>query len=290
MFWIILALGAGLANAAKGAIVKKNLSSLPPMLVAWTGLFFGLPLLGGMLLLEAPTGLGPHFWPVLLLSGTLNAISVLLYIKAFQSASDLSLTMPMLAFGPLVVMLSSWLILGERPGWLGALSLLLFAVGAYALNLSNANRGLLAPYRALLHEPGPRYMLAVVLLWGIIGPFDKLGVQNSSPVFWVTATTLVATLLMLPLALGSIARIASWKQHLPTLVVAGFLEALIFVLMMGAVSMTLVAYVVAVKRSELLFGVVLGYMLFREGGMRARLAGSGVMMLGIVVLTFASAT
>jgi hypothetical protein len=40
----------------------------------------------------------------------------------------------------------------------------------------------------------------------------------------------------------------------------------------------------------LLFGVVLGYMLFREGGMRARLAGSGVMMLGIVVLTFASAT
>ena len=59
---------------------------------------------------------------------------------------------------------------------------------------------------------------------------------------------------------------------------------------MGAIATTLalklgpVAYAISVKRLSLLIGIAYGYLLFREAGIRERLAGGLLMLLGFVLI------
>jgi len=51
-----------------------------------------------------------------------------------------------------------------------------------------------------------------------------------------------------------------------------------------ALSLTNVAYMIAVKRLSLLIGIVYGHFLFREEGLRERLVGGGLMVAGVSVI------
>jgi drug/metabolite transporter (DMT)-like permease len=51
-----------------------------------------------------------------------------------------------------------------------------------------------------------------------------------------------------------------------------------------ALSLTNVAYMIAVKRLSLLMGIVYGHFLFREEGLRERLAGGGLMVAGVALI------
>ncbi len=53
---------------------------------------------------------------------------------------------------------------------------------------------------------------------------------------------------------------------------------------MTALSLTLVAYVIAIKRTSAVFSVILGWAIFRERGFKARLLGSSIMLLGVIAI------
>jgi uncharacterized membrane protein len=53
---------------------------------------------------------------------------------------------------------------------------------------------------------------------------------------------------------------------------------------MTAISLTLVAYVISVKRMSIMFGVIFGALIFKEQGLRERLAGVIIMQAGVVVI------
>ena len=53
---------------------------------------------------------------------------------------------------------------------------------------------------------------------------------------------------------------------------------------MLALSLTQVAYMISVKRLSLVFGVLYGHLMFREEGLRERLAGTLLMLAGIVFI------
>ena len=57
---------------------------------------------------------------------------------------------------------------------------------------------------------------------------------------------------------------------------------------MIAISLTKVAYMISVKRTSLIIGVVYGYFLFKEKNIRERLLGAFLMFLGFVMIVTAS--
>ena len=67
--------------------------------------------------------------------------------------------------------------------------------------------------------------------------------------------------------------------------VAGAAMTILAIAQMTALTLTLAAYVIAVKRTSTLFSVVLGHSLFREEGVRDRLLGAAVMLAGFVLVT-----
>ena len=285
MLWFIFAFLTALFEATKDVLSKKSLKDIDEYVVAWSLPFFALPFLLPILLFTEIPSLGERFWLALVTGGTLYAFTLVLYMKALKS-SDLSITVPMLTFTPLFLLITSPLMVGEFPGIFGLIGIFLIVAGSYLLNINKKSQGYLAPFKALLKEKGPRLMLVVAFIWSITSNIDKIGLQNSSPLFWVIAVDIYVALLMLPLCTFRRNRkTAQIRANWRALLTLGLFGGLTAVCQMTAISLTLVAYVISIKRTSAIGGVLFGYLIFKEKGIRARLVGAIVMVFGVLFIT-----
>ncbi|WP_293330744.1 EamA family transporter [Microcoleus sp. CAWBG58] len=289
MTWLIFGILTAFFEAVKDVFSKQNLKKNDEYVVAWSLAFFSalflVPFLFFIKIPQLNPQLNPLFWIALLIGGSINAVTAILYIKAIK-LSDLSLTVPLVALTPLFMLLTSPLIVGEYPNFFDCIGIFLIVTGSYLLNIKEKSQGYLAPFKALLHEPGPKLMLIVAFLWSITSNFDKIGVQNSSPIFWLFSLFTAMSVLLLPVLLHKTPN-PSRKiiQQLPLLATMGFVNALGVVFQMQALTMTLVVQVIAVKRTSVLMGVLFGHFIFKEKDIQQRLLGSAIMILGVFFIT-----
>lgn len=279
MSWAVLAVLTACFESAKDVLGKRALSTLDPVVAAWGWHLLTLPFL---LLFLAATGvpaLGPDFGWALVAGGGLNVVSSVLYMRAIRE-SDLSLVVPLIAFTPLFLLFTSPLLLGEFPRPKGIAGVILIVLGSYSM-MSRERSGL-APFRALLREPGARWMLLVALIWSLTANVDKIGVGHSSPAFWAVAINLFISMALAPAALrrkGALAR-----PTFRTLFPLGAAGGLGIICQMTAITLTIVPYVIAIKRTSTVMSVLWGHFLFGEQGLRERLRGASLMLIGMVLV------
>ncbi|NJL34456.1 MAG: hypothetical protein HC893_12080 [Chloroflexaceae bacterium] len=68
----------------------------------------------------------------------------------------------------------------------------------------------------------------------------------------------------------------------------GLLNAISLAAQMTALTLTLVAYVISVKRTSTVMSVLWGGLLFKEQHLRERLLGALVMLAGVVIISLSS--
>lgn len=285
MHWLWLALLTALCEALKDVFSKLNLRTTNPYVVALAMRLFSLPLLLPLLFFIPIPELGNRFWLALFVGGSLNIFITILYLKAIQY-SDLSVTVPMVTFTPLFLLITSPLIVGEFPGYYGIAGILCIVLGSWMLNIHTLNKGFFAPFRALLKDRGPRYMLGVAFLWSITANIDKVGIQNSSAVFWVISISVFLALGMLPVTLLMAGRhMKQLKTKALALFPVGLFTALTLVFQMLAIQIALVAYVISIKRTSALMVVVFGVLIFKEKGFSQRIIGAIIMLAGVMMIS-----
>jgi len=223
----------------------------------------------------------PSFWPALAVTLCVNLLAFTLYVRAIK-LSPLSLTFPFLAFTPLFLVLTGYVALGELPDALGVVGILFIVVGAYVLNLDKLKEGFLAPARNVARERGSLLMLIVAALWAISAAADKVALLSSSPFFFLVIFHLLFPVFYFPVlwvkARGQGRQVV---RQAPALLVFAFLGALMVLFQMTAIRMTLVSYVIAIKRAGVLFSILLGYFFFGERHLKIRLAGALLMVGGV---------
>ena len=288
MGWIAFAILTALLRSFTDVAGKLGLKNIDEYLVAWSMFLFALPFIGVLLLFTEIPEIGPNFWIALLVGGIMNVLTNLLYMKAIK-LSDLSITIPMTTFTPLFMLLTSPIIIGEFPDIFGIIGIVLIVSGSYILNFKEKKKGYFAPFKALVREKGPRLMLLVAFIWSITSNFDKIGIQNSSVFFWAASVNAFITLGFIPVVMiFSRDKKHQIRKNFKTLSGIGLLHGLMIVFQMIAVSLTLVAYVISIKRTSAAFSVIFGSMFFKEKGLRERLLGVFIMIAGVVFITILS--
>lgn len=281
MTWIALALVAAVSTAARESFIKGGMRDGAELLVAGTVAAIGAALLLPFALSSPPPALGQSFWLALLVSGGVNALASTLIARAVH-ASDLSIVSPLQTLTPVFMIGTGFLFLSEIPRPLGIVGVIVVAAGSYMLRLDVRRISWLEPIRALARDRGARLMLVVALIFAVSGAVDKVGVQASTPFFWGFALNAAIAAVLLPLAL---LRRAARPRHWQAVLLAGVLMAITIGAQMSALPLTLAAYVIAVKRTGVLFSVLSGGVVFREAGLRTRLAGAAIMIAGVVLIT-----
>lgn len=285
MLWFFLATSVAFLQSVKDVYNKTQLKNFDEYIIGCSLTFFTALFLSPLLFFIEIPQLGNNFWLALSVSASLNAIAYTIYLKAIK-ISDLSIVAPIATFTPLFLLITSPLIVGEFPNLMGIIGVLLIVVGSYVLNIKEKQRGYFAPFRAIIIDKGSRLALLVAFIWSITGNFDKVGVQNSSPIFWGISVFFTISILLLPIVLYKShhnsykIKTGGWK-----LVVYGMINSVAMGCQMMAINLTFVAYVISVKRTSALFSVILGKIILKEKGIKERLLGATIMILGVFLIS-----
>ena len=284
MTWLLLSLTTAFFESLRDVFNKKAGITIDPYTIACSLSFFTAVFLFPLLLVTEIPSLDKYFWYSLLLDSILNAIAYVLFIKAI-ALSELSQVAPLTSFTPLFLLFTSPILVGEFPNIIGLVGVLAIVGGAYLLNLQKDTKKWLEPLVGMIQETGSRLMLTVAFIWSLTSNLDKIGIQNSAPIIWVFSVYLVVAIILLPLVfLRQTSSIFQLRQSGKTLVTIGLLNAITVASQMTALSLTLVAYVIAIKRTSTLFSVIFGAIIFHERGFKNRLLGTITMLLGVIAI------
>lgn len=249
-------------------------------------LLFSLPLFLVAMLFVPPPSVDSTFWLSLTASLFLNATAYFLYMSAIRT-SPLSLTIPLLAFTPALMIFTGWIILDEMPTSAGILGIVTTLAGGYVLNINPEQWSLLAPIKAVFRERGSRLMFFTATIYSLSAVIDKKAILHSSPEFFVVFFYLVfsPTLILCLAATGNVP-FRSYRRHPLAGLGSGLLLFLHGILHVWAISLTTAAYMVSVKRLSVLFSILYGKLLFHEPHIRLRLLGGTIMLVGTALIAF----
>ncbi|MBN2095725.1 MAG: EamA family transporter [Candidatus Aenigmarchaeota archaeon] len=271
-------------SSAKDILSKNCLREFDEYISGWSLRFFAFLVLCPLLLFIEIPPLGSSFWQALFLGALLNVAATILFMKALKK-SEISRVIPLISLEPAFLLITAPLVLGEYPNIYGLVGVLLMIVGTYSLNVRKECDSLLDPFRTLAKHKGSRIMIAVTIIWGVTTLIDKVGILNSSPVFWAIAFNGMLTLLLTPvMLLKSGKKIRAIPKNIRKLLPLGGVNALSQVCQVIAFSMTQVSYVAAVKRTGSLLTVCYGGMGLKEKHFKRRLFATVLMLAGALLI------
>lgn len=288
MDWLTLSLLCALALAGADVLTKKWLAGNTAAELVMVRFGMAALVLIPWVFLHPPTPVPAPFWWWVGSALPLEVLAMVLYVIAIRD-SPLALTLPYLAFTPVFTTLVGWLLLGEQLSTHGLFGVLLVTLGAYALNLEHARllqpRTWLAPFIAIYRERGSRLMLGVALLYSVTSVQGKgamqymAGLQFGAFYFLILGVfTLAVFAVREPRAVRALIR-PSWGA-----LIVGALMAAMVVLHFLALEKVQTAYMIAIKRTSILFAILFGAALFGDKRLWQHLAAGAVMIAGVALI------
>jgi len=238
--------------------------------------FFSLPFLIPAALLHGFQPIAPGFIFVLLAVIVGNGMGFFFYSKSIKN-TDVSLALPVLSLSPLVVVPFAWIMLGETPSAKGFAGILLIGCGLVALSVGGGIK-----FSGFFRDKGVKFALITVLIWAVVASLDKMALRFVHPVVYPMFCAAGIAAVFLPF---TSAEKFLRKDRLLLLLPLGMINAGLFLTHMLALNTGFVSYIIAVKRSGMIVGVLLGWLLFGERSPGSRLLASIVIVAGIFLLT-----
>lgn len=232
------------------------------------------------------------FWFSVAISGAINIWTSYLYNRSIQ-ISTLSATVPFLSFTPAFLVVVAFLVLGEVPTVSGVVGVSIAVLGGFWLQGAQASTHTAKdfPLDESSASKGSTYMVLVAFLWSISNAFDKIGVQNSTPLVYGATVQVI-------LAVGSFVlqrlRVGGAEIYAPIgtptkipwgiVVLAALTSIVAYYINLVATQYLEVSYVIAIKRSGCIWSVIMGKVLFREHGLRKKIPSILLMVVGVACI------
>ncbi len=282
---IVFAFGVAMFKGLQSVYQRKNALDTDEFVTAWSSRVFGLPILLIAITYQGIPDLTAKFFMMAVPQSAVIALTSILIAKAFKE-SDASIVTPMFALSPILVVGTSFIILSENPSLLGLLGIFLITAGAYLLKIKDAKKAL-DPIKKLWDERGVQLILIVILIYSVTANIDKIGVQESSAVMWPLTIYTISSIFMTPVMMR---KSDKWKNKIrkdwKPLALLGLLSGASIILQMAAFELTLVSYVVAIKRLSIPITVVLSLFMLKEtDDFKERIEGSTLMVIGAILIS-----
>jgi len=284
--WFFYSLSAALFISLTDVVSKKALHNESTYLIAWVRCTYAIP----FLLIAAPFVEFPQldrtFFYICAILLPLEITSFLLYLEAIK-ISPLSLTLPFLSFTPVFLIITSYFTLGESVDTSGFIGILMVTAGAYSMNVHALKHGLLEPLKAIKKEKGSLLMLIVAFIFSITSNLGKIAIQHSNILFFSVFYPALLSLAFFLIVLIKNGK-KSFNSSLLTkkaFYIIGIFQAFEILSHFTAVTLIEMPYMISVKRTSLLFGIIFGAVFFGETRIRERLAGGIIMIIGIILIS-----
>ncbi len=189
------------------------------------------------------------------------------------ACGEISLIAPFLSLAPLFLLFFSPLITGDPLTLSGVIAIALSVAGSAVLLWRPVKPHGQQAVRGIFLALGASFFFALNTC------FDRLTVQIASPVFSGFMMTIVAAIFFLPTVCLRGARVKALSIAWLPLIGRGALEVAYMVTKLIALTYFQAPYVMAVGRLSLVFSIVGGHLLFKEGDFQRRII-AGILIVG----------
>ncbi len=283
--WIFYTLLTAFFLASSDAITKGLLTSYSPWQVIRARFILAVIFLGPLPFIYGFPSLDTTFWVAAGMDLPLEVLALLLYLRSIE-VSPLSLSLPFLSFTPLFLLVTSRVMMGEHVSLQALMGILSMVGGSYLLQVGKVREGLMGPVRALVRERGSMLMLLVAFIYSITSNLGKLAITHSSPQFFATFFSLEMALIALVVPWGR-GKHRTMGLRDKAMVLMALLFALHYFFHTLALNLARVSYMIPLKRTSILFGVIYGRILYKEEGIKERLLGASLMVVGALLISLA---
>ncbi len=220
----------------------------------------------------------------LLVDVLLVSIANVLYFKALQ-VSPLSLCIPFLAFTPIFLIPTGFVMLGELPPAAKLLGVALVVIGSVSIHRRLFAVGWSAPFKAVVQEKGSRYMLIVAFIFSITNPLEKKLVLISGVYTQAFAFGIGLCLFFFILTLARREKFGTaLRGNVLWISAAGVMDGVSLLLQFASYHYIDVVISISIKRAGIVLAVVFGWLFFRERGIPDKAIGSSVMLIGVLII------
>ncbi len=252
--------------------------------VAAQSVWFGMP------------RLSTSFWWPFAATAVLN-IGITYFQNKALKMGDASIIEPLQGITPILVILTSWLMLREFPTIPGLFGIFSVVLGIFVLNLQGSDIKLLTnfrqwiewlgkPWSRLFSSRAARFALITVVLGSIALNFDKMAVVGAGPMVRGSGVYLVSAVSIYTISRTS----GQWQKLDKTcfwpLFGIGLLLGLANILMDWGFLYGIVPYVGSLKRFQIIVTALLAGIFLHEGNMGFRITAAIIMFIGIVLIAF----
>jgi drug/metabolite transporter (DMT)-like permease len=283
--WFTLALLSALFQVLRNMAMKRLGHALDETINVWGRFTFLLPFAALGVAFKGVPPVHAGFWALAAAFGVVQSLGTLSLSKALKVA-DISLVTALWKISVLILVVWGYLVLGERPSALGLAGVLVSVTGVYLLNVHRSRISVWAPLASLVQDAGQRWTVLAGIGYAVAVVLIKQMALLSDPVFAVLIGYVFCSAFITPYALvTSAAHFRQVGRYWKSFVGMGAAGTLSTWFGTTAYTMTVSAYVEAVKQVEILLALAIGYLIFQEGA-RIRLiwAGTVVIMVGMVLL------
>jgi drug/metabolite transporter (DMT)-like permease len=286
---LLLVLSSALCHASWNFLLKRSEHKVA--FLGMAGIVGSLTLLLPAVSVVVLSGIGMSAIALGCVTACLHGVYGLSLARGYR-LGDLSSVYPVSrGVGLALIPVAAVLLLDETiSGW-AVLGIAMIAMGVYALHIEpDSWRDIAAPLRAL-NGPAGRAALLTGGLIAIYSLWDKHALDELSPVvlnqFAMTGHALITTTVAIAAVWGLDDLRWEWRSRAGSIIVAGVLIQLAYLLVLAALETSRVSYVAPSREVGIVFGAALGVVFLGEGFGLWRIWASLAVVAGVIVLAVA---
>lgn len=288
--WFWFALLSSLVSGISVILNKHALKKVSASLVSWALVALSLPIIA----IPAFRNGWPkmNFWWFafgVIGSSLFYGLAKTLNLKSIKH-SNISEVFPLISFGVLFSYILGLLFLNEILRPLPLLGLLIIIIGAYALKAVELKEDLVKPLKSLITHKGSFIFVISTFVMSFSGVFDKVALKNvfvDNVYFILFFENLLVTLIISTYLIKEKRRwIQELKDNFFNLFINGMIYTFLALLYLWAITSGPIALVGAIKKLEIFFVLVLGWIFLKDKPIKQAWLGSLIMLLGVLLIRF----
>lgn len=287
--WFVPAFISAIISAVSLVYNKQAIKGISTALFTWALFVFPIPLLVLLIWRQGLPIINLAFLAAAGLAAFFFTISKTFTLHTIKQGL-LSQIVPLKAFGSFFTYLFALLVLGENLSLSGLSGLILIMFGAYLLNLKAITAGILKPFKFLISERQSLTIISAMFLSSIVGVAEKISLKNLIPAnpFFL--------LLVEDIFIGSLLTVYlfrkyhnfSWlkqaKSNFWLLLIAALLYSSLAIAVFSGFTSGPVALVTGVKKLEIVFVLLLSWLLFNDRPAKHTWMGTILMLCGAILV------
>ncbi|RJQ17349.1 DMT family transporter [Candidatus Woesearchaeota archaeon] len=285
--WLFFAFASAALISIFTIVEKKSLLKEHAMKFATVLALFNA-LLSFFYISKVDFSISPKFIFIIFLLAIINAVAFLLMAKAIRHM-EISVSTPILNFGPAITAMFAFLFLGESIGLSQIGGILLLIAGVYIVEVDHDWTNLKNPLVKMLHSKYIHFLFFSMALYAIGTVADKYvlnqGVDKFTLLFFAHIFIAIIYIIFISAYYNGASDIVSGiRESGKYIFVIAVLMSLSRIFYLEAISLAMVSLVIPIRRLSTLFVTFFGGNFFHENGLKIKIIGCCITLLGVALI------